>query len=110
MSAMPPEADIRQRIEHVCFVPVPLADIRRAGQSMQGVRVSSEVRTAVQQSAGFWARKVCSFRAVSYGTSTAGTVFLSMVILEAGPPSRAQWGPGVGSRLLRLTPFGEGNS
>ena len=26
MSALPPEADIRQRIEHVCFVP--LADIR----------------------------------------------------------------------------------
>jgi hypothetical protein len=22
MSALPPEADIRQRIEHVCFVPV----------------------------------------------------------------------------------------
>ena len=26
MSALPPEADIRQRIEHVCFVPQ--ADIR----------------------------------------------------------------------------------
>jgi hypothetical protein len=26
MSALPPEADIRQRIEHVCFVPK--ADIR----------------------------------------------------------------------------------
>jgi hypothetical protein len=25
MSALPPEADIRQRIEHVCFVPI--ADI-----------------------------------------------------------------------------------
>ena len=23
MSALPPEADIRQRIEHVCFVPNP---------------------------------------------------------------------------------------
>ena len=22
MSALPPEADIRQRIEHVCFVPI----------------------------------------------------------------------------------------
>ena len=27
MSALPPEADIRQRIEHVCFVPI--ADINR---------------------------------------------------------------------------------
>jgi hypothetical protein len=26
MSALPPKADIRQRIEHVCFVPI--ADIR----------------------------------------------------------------------------------
>jgi hypothetical protein len=42
MSALPPKADIHQRIEHVCFVP--LADIRR-GQSMKAVRVSSEVRT-----------------------------------------------------------------
>ena len=27
MSALPPKADIRQRIEHVCFVP--LADLAR---------------------------------------------------------------------------------
>ena len=27
MSALPPKADIRQRIEHACFVP--LSDIRR---------------------------------------------------------------------------------
>ena len=26
MSALPPKADIRQRFEHVCFVPIP--DIR----------------------------------------------------------------------------------
>ena len=31
MSALPPKADIRQRIEHVCFVPK--ADLRPYGQS-----------------------------------------------------------------------------
>jgi hypothetical protein len=29
MSALPPKADIRQRIEHVCFVPI--ADIEWLG-------------------------------------------------------------------------------
>ena len=37
MSALPPKADIRQRIEHVCFVPQ--ADIRR-GQSMRAGRAA----------------------------------------------------------------------
>jgi hypothetical protein len=32
MSALPPKADIRQRIEHVCFVPI--ADIERQAQTL----------------------------------------------------------------------------
>jgi hypothetical protein len=32
MSALPPEADIRQRIEHVCFVPI--ADIEHQAQPL----------------------------------------------------------------------------
>ena len=32
MSALPPKADIRQRIEHVCFVPE--ADITRAATGL----------------------------------------------------------------------------
>jgi hypothetical protein len=42
MSALPPEADMLIVGINVCYVP--MVDIRR-GQSMQAVRVSSEVRT-----------------------------------------------------------------
>jgi len=43
MSALPPKADIRQRIEHVCFVPI--ADI--SPQSREGPTASSVLRYAV---------------------------------------------------------------
>jgi hypothetical protein len=47
MSAFPPEADICQRIEHVCFVPIAdivqsrgflLAKVARCGMSRQDLR------------------------------------------------------------------------
>jgi hypothetical protein len=37
MSALPPEADIRQRIEHVCFVPkADMAVVYRASKKTLG--------------------------------------------------------------------------
>jgi hypothetical protein len=38
MSALPPEADIRQRVEHVCFVPI--ADVSSDHQPRSGARRS----------------------------------------------------------------------
>jgi hypothetical protein len=35
MSALPPEADIRQRIEHVCFVPLSAIAYEEAVSMMQ---------------------------------------------------------------------------
>ena len=37
MSALPPKVDIRQRIEHICFVPI--ADIKRLSFDTQIFRL-----------------------------------------------------------------------
>jgi hypothetical protein len=39
MSALPPKADVRQRIEHVCFVPI--ADIRKSKAPGFGVQADA---------------------------------------------------------------------
>src|SRR4029077_18461835 len=65
MSALPPKADIRQRIEHVCFVPI--ADI-----AQQAVVV------ALRQ---FTTYKVLGFRWSLLGAVMHGSLLLQLLIL-----------------------------
>ena len=44
MSALPPKADIRQRFEHVCFVPqADIAAVLLAQSMARGVRPSASI-------------------------------------------------------------------
>jgi len=54
MSALPPKADIRQRIEHVCFVP--LADIEIMGAH---VRLTPKSRHTQRQNRCPLSAKTC---------------------------------------------------
>ena len=50
MSALPPEADIRQRFEHICFVPV--TDIRHEARNptrLTRIRLAADAGDVVAQ-------------------------------------------------------------
>ena len=64
MSALPPEADIRQRIEHVCFVPIADMASERRGLCSDVTRRGSPKRSIlVQRVAGLAGNSKHRFRA-----------------------------------------------
>jgi hypothetical protein len=81
MSALPPKADIRQRIEHVCFVPEPdILDARNAeakgvhctGSCLRGDVQIAEGENAMPQCVAHTAQQCdCSSSARSYSNRSA---------------------------------------
>jgi hypothetical protein len=85
MSALPPKADIRQRIEHVCFVPI--ADI-----AQQAVVVAARQFTTY---------KVLGFRWSLLGAVMHGSLLLQLLILLV-----VANGTAVGAKKLLGAAFG----